>query len=171
MSLDGAPEYASESGRAEGGQMRMKIGELAKMTGCEVVTIRYYEKEGLLKAPERTAGNYRMYGDAELARLRFIRHCRRHGMSLAEIRSLLAFSDAPEGTCDWIKELIRQHVRNIETQIHDLKLLKRHLEGLYQVCDGGRQRECGILKSLSDGEHCTYCSKRNGAHPCLGSEP
>ncbi|WP_300882315.1 MerR family transcriptional regulator, partial [uncultured Desulfovibrio sp.] len=72
--------------------MKVKIGELAKMTGCEVVTIRYYEKEGLLKKPERTEGNYRIYEDDDIARLRFIRHCRQHGMSLSEIRALLAFS-------------------------------------------------------------------------------
>ena len=58
--------------------MKVKIGELAKMTGCQVVTIRYYEKEGLLKRPERTERNYRLYGDEDIARLRFIRHCRQH---------------------------------------------------------------------------------------------
>lgn len=62
--------------------MKVKIGELAKMTGCQVVTIRYYEKEGLLKRPERTERNYRLYGEEDMARLRFIRHCRQHGMSL-----------------------------------------------------------------------------------------
>lgn len=75
--------------------MKVKIGELAKMTGCQVVTIRYYEKEGLLKRPERTERNYRLYGDEDIARLRFIRHCRRHGMSLDEIRTLLVYSDHP----------------------------------------------------------------------------
>ena len=65
--------------------MKVKIGELAKMTGCQVVTIRYYEKEGLLKRPERTERNYRLYGEEDMARLRFIRHCRQHGMSLDEI--------------------------------------------------------------------------------------
>ena len=52
--------YSALSQRAKGGRMKVKIGELAKMTGCEVVTIRYYEKEGRLKEPERTEGNYRV---------------------------------------------------------------------------------------------------------------
>ncbi len=139
--------------------MTVKIGELAKMTGCEVVTIRYYEKEGLLKAPERTEGNYRIYDDDDIARLRFIRHCRQHGMSLSEIRDLLAFSDNPTVSCDWINTLIKQHISNVEKQINDLLHLKNHLESLYHKCNGGKKRECGILKSLIDGENCIYCQK------------
>ena len=88
--------------------MKVKIGELAKMTGCQVVTIRYYEKEGLLKRPERTERNYRLYGEEDMARLRFIRHCRQHGMSLDEIRTLLVYSDHPTGSCEWINALIRK---------------------------------------------------------------
>ncbi len=137
--------------------MNVKIGELAKMTGCEVVTIRYYEKEGLLKEPERTAGNYRIYSDNDIERLRFIRHCRQHGMKLSEIRALLAFSDNPTVSCDWINTLIKQHIENVEKQINDLLHLKEHLESLYHKCDGGKKSECGILKSLIEGETCTYC--------------
>ncbi len=73
----------------------MKIGELARKAGCQVVTIRYYEKEGLLGSPERTGSNYRIYSDEDLDRLRFIRHCRLHGMTLAEIRVLLAVREHP----------------------------------------------------------------------------
>ena len=78
--------------------MKVKIGELAKMTGCQVVTIRYYEKEGLLSEPDRTGANYRLYGDKEIERLHFILHCRHHGMKLSEIRDLLAYKDIPGRT-------------------------------------------------------------------------
>lgn len=139
--------------------MKVKIGELAKMTGCEVVTIRYYEKEGLLKAPERTEGNYRLYGEDDIARLRFIRHCRQHGMSLSEIRTLLAFSDNPTISCDWINALVQKHITDVERQINDLQHLKNHLETLYHECDGGKKKECGILKSLLDGGRCPYCQE------------
>ena len=140
--------------------MKVKIGELSKMTGCEVVTIRYYEKEGLLKRPERTEGNYRIYEDDDIARLRLIRHCRQHGMSLAEIRALLAFSDNPTSSCDWINTLIQQHIEDVERQIENLLHLKRHLENLSHQCDGGKKKDCGILKSLINGEPCKYCQKR-----------
>ena len=119
--------------------MKVKIGELAKMTGCEVVTIRYYEKEGRLKEPERTEGNYRVYGEDAQERLRFIRHCRQHGMKLSEIRELLAFSDNPTVSCDWVNNLIKQHIESVEKQINDLTHLKKHLESLYHKCDGGKK--------------------------------
>lgn len=139
--------------------MKVKIGELAKMTGCKIVTIRYYEKEGLLKTPERTEGNYRIYEDDDIARLRFIRHCRQHGMTLSEIRSLLAFSDNPTFSCDWINSLIKQHIEDVEKQIEDLVHLKNHLKNLYQKCSGGKREGCGILKSLIDGDNCKYCQQ------------
>ena len=139
--------------------MKVKIGELAKMTGCEVVTIRYYEKEGRLKEPERTEGNYRVYGEDAQERLRFIRHCRQHGMKLSEIRELLAFSDNPTVSCDWVNNLIKQHIESVEKQINDLTHLKKHLESLYYKCDGGKKSDCGIIKSLIDGENCIYCQK------------
>lgn len=139
--------------------MKVKIGELAKMTGCKIVTIRYYEKEGLLKTPERTEGNYRVYEDDDIARLRFIRHCRQHGMSLSEIRSLLAFSDNPTFSCDWINSLIKQHIEDVEKQIEDLVHLKNHLKNLYHKCSGGKREGCGILKSLIAGDNCKYCQK------------
>lgn len=139
--------------------MKVKIGELAKMTGCEVVTIRYYEQEGLLKEPERTEGNYRVYGEDAQERLRFIRHCRQHGMKLSEIRELLAFSDNPTVSCDWVNNLIKQHIESVEKQINDLTHLKKHLESLYHKCDGGKKSDCGIIKSLIDGENCIYCQK------------
>lgn len=145
--------------------MKVKIGELARMTGCEVVTIRYYEKEGLLKKPERTEGNYRLYGDEEIERLRFIRHCRQHGMSLAEIQDLLAFNDNPTVSCDWINALIQKHIANVEKQIEDLTHLKKHLESLYRKCSGGKKKECGILKSLAEGEYCAYCQERKHQPP------
>lgn len=63
----------------------MKIGELAKLTGTETVTIRFYEQKGLMLLPGRTAGNYRNYSDAHRERLLFIRHCRGIGINLDEI--------------------------------------------------------------------------------------
>lgn len=138
----------------------MKIGELAKLTGCQVVTIRFYEKEGLLKKPERTEKNYRLYGDEDVERLGFIRHCRQHGLSLSEIRELLDFSDNPQINCDWIGGLIRGHIEDVERQIRDLEHLKQHLENLYQKCSGGKKGECGILENLRHCRDCEYCRQK-----------
>ena len=118
------------------------------------------EKEGLLNRPERTERNYRLYGDEDIARLRFIRHCRRHGMSLDEIRTLLVYSDHPTGSCDWPNARIHQRIEAVEQQIRDLEHLRAHLESLYHKCDGSREGGCGILKSLIDGENCQYRQAR-----------
>lgn len=137
--------------------MKVKIGELARLTGCKTVTIRYYEKEGLLKASERSEGNYRLYDDEDIERLRFIRHCRQHGISLAEIRDLLAFNDKPTVNCDWINTLVDKHIADVDQQIKDLQHLKGHLEALRHKCSGGKKGECGILENLKHCEECLYC--------------
>ena len=76
----------------------MKIGELAKATDCAVETIRYYERENLLPAPARSDGNYRLYTQAHVERLTFIRNCRTLDMTLDEIRSLLSVAGAVDRT-------------------------------------------------------------------------
>ena len=73
----------------------MRIGELAKAAETQVETIRYYEREALLPQPERTDGNYRVYGPEHVERLLFIRYCRGLDMTLDEIRALLRMKDAP----------------------------------------------------------------------------
>lgn len=135
----------------------MKIGELAKKAGCQVVTIRYYEKEGLLQSPERTEGNYRVYGTKDLEQLRFIRHCRLHGMTLAEIKELLAFKDHPTKNCDWINTLVEKHISNVDEQIASLQHLRSHLQALLHECEGGQGDHCGILRSLGEEKECPYC--------------
>lgn len=140
--------------------MGVRIGELAKMAGCKVVTIRYYERQGLLKAPDRTEGNYRVYDDAEIARLKFIRHCRQHGMSLAEIKSLLAYMDEPTAGCGWINSLVKRHIADIDAQIAILEHLKSHLEALNRKCAGDQGGDCGILQSLAAGDICAACQNR-----------
>lgn len=130
--------------------MKVKIGELAKMFGCQVVTIRFYEKQGLLKKPDRTEGNYRLYSDKDMERLRFIKHCRRHDMTLSEIRELLAFRDNPKATCDWVGTLVQNHIANVEEQIESPTQLKAQLEHLQHKCSGGKN---GMITSEFDGTH------------------
>ena len=149
--------------------MQVKIGELAKMAGCQVVTIRYYEKEGLLPVPERTGANYRLYDREQVERLRFILHCRHHGMALAEIRELLAFKDNPTKNCAWINGLIAAHIAKVTEQIDALSHLKAHLQDLLHKCEGDRVEDCGILQSLNSAESCP-CHDFGG-QPCpLGAQ-
>src|SRR6185369_4221859 len=91
------PVAGTESSQAPGGPM--KIGELAARAGCDVQTVRFYEREGLLEAPERESSGYRRYAARHLERVHFIRHCRSLDLPLSEVRQLLAFAEAPDRSC------------------------------------------------------------------------
>jgi len=131
----------------------VRIGELAKTTGCQVETIRYYEREALLPEPDRSGGNYRRYGEEHLERLRFIRHCRSLAMSLEEIRLLLQFRDAPEDKCDEVNSLLDEHIGHIADRIAELRALEKQLRALRSLCRSAQAaKDCGILKELAATE-------------------
>lgn len=136
----------------------MQIGALAKAVGCEVETIRFYEKEGLMPAPERSEAGYRRYSPAHLEQLKFVVHCRSLDMSLAEIRRLLQLKSNPDVECGEINALIDRHIRALHRKITDLALLEQQLVVLREHChDALSVRECGIMKGLigaSAGEAC-----------------
>ncbi|MEJ5992387.1 Cd(II)/Pb(II)-responsive transcriptional regulator [Ramlibacter sp. PS3R-8] len=127
----------------------MKIGELAKATGTQTETIRYYEAEGLLPTAGRTESNYRVYGQAHVARLSFIRHCRSLDMTLGEIKTLLRFKDAPERNCEEVNELLDEHIEHVAARIKELRHLQTELKALREQCGAARDAAaCGILKGL-----------------------
>lgn len=129
----------------------MKIGELAKATSTPIETIRYYEREGLLPAAARTEGNYRVYEQAHAQRLAFIRHCRCLDMTLAEIRALLEYKDAPERSCADVDELLDEHIGHVVSRIKELRGLEEELRELRGRCSTGRTTSnCGILGGLED---------------------
>src|SRR5271169_3592533 len=103
----------------------MKIGELATMAGCDAQTIRYYEREGLLEAPEREASGYRRYADRHLTRLQFIRHCRTLDIPLAEVRRLLEYAQAPRQSCHEVDALLDDHIERVRRQVTALTSLER----------------------------------------------
>lgn len=128
----------------------LKIGELARRADCQVETIRYYEQAGLLPAPARSEGNFRLYGEGHLERLSFIRHCRSLDMTLDEIRTLLRFRDAPEEDCEAVNALLDAHIGRVAARIEALKRLEKQLRALRRQCGASRQaRDCGILNELS----------------------
>ena len=128
----------------------MRIGELAGLTDCKVETIRYYEQQGLLPAPERSEGNFRIYGNLHLERLRFIRHCRSLGMTLDNIRMLLRFRDSPEEACGPVDALLDEHIGNVAARISELKILEAQLRELRSQCRSTSvSRDCQILQGLA----------------------
>jgi len=128
----------------------MKIGELAKKAGCQVETVRYYEREGLLPAPARSEGNYRLYGAQHLERLVFIRNCRTLDMTLEEIQRLLALRDLPHESCAGINSLVDEHIEHVQARIDSLQALRDQLTELRDRCNGPKGAEdCGILRQLN----------------------
>ena len=120
------------------------------MAQWTVETVRYYEKEGLLSAPGRTAGNFRLYGTEHLERLRFIRNCRTLDMSHEEIRALLLLTDQPADDCGAINDVFDQHIAHVDVRINELMQLKSQLSVLRQRCQTERAVDaCGILQGLA----------------------
>lgn len=139
----------------------MKIGELAARTGCQPVTIRYYEQAGLLPVPPRSEGNYRVYTRAHEERLLFIRNCRALDMSLDEIRQLLDYQDNPSGDCSEINALVEAHIEHVSSRIKVLQQLQDKLVGLRQRC-AGAEPSCSILQELTVGQ--PHVSHDRGSH-------
>lgn len=125
----------------------MKIGALARSTGCAVQTIRYYEREGLLPTAARSEGNYRVYGPVEVERLTFIRNCRALDMTLDEIRRLLALRDGAGENCGDVNSLIDEHIEHVRVRIAGLQALQDQLVALRHGCAG--EGACEILQQLS----------------------
>ncbi len=128
----------------------MKIGELALATSTPVETIRFYERENLLPHPGRSDANYRVYDDAHVERLTFIRHCRSLDMALAEIRALLRFKEEPEENCAGVNALLDEHIGHVARRVRELRALEKQLKALREQCaTADAAGQCGILKELS----------------------
>ena len=124
------------------------IGALSERTGCNIETIRYYEKIGLLPAPPRSPGRRRLYTDTHRKRLTFIRRCRQLGFSLDEIRELLDLVDGGSYTCDEVRELTLNHADEVKRKITDLRRMEKVLRDITSKCSGGRVPECPIIEAL-----------------------
>lgn len=126
---------------------QFSIGQLAKLAGVAIDTIRYYERDGLLQAAGRQASGYRRYGPNELRRLRFIRRAKALGFSLDDIRDLLSLSDAR--AVGPVKALAISKRDQIAARIAELRRIQDGLEFLIQACPGhGSPEACPILSAL-----------------------
>ncbi|MFE0130954.1 heavy metal-responsive transcriptional regulator [Streptomyces sp. NPDC059037] len=110
----------------------MRIGELATASGVTTKTIRFYEQAGLVPEPPRTSGGYRDYPGESLTRLAFIRDAQHAGLTLAEIRGILALRDSGRAPCDHVSDLIGEHLEEIDRRISELRKTRTALRGLAQ---------------------------------------
>lgn len=125
------------------------IGKLADAAGVKVSTLRYYEREGLLKAPARSPHGYRKYDRASLERLRFIRAAQAAGFSLGDIKSLLRLRDREQPPCDNVRDLIDSRLEDVQRQLADLHHVQAVLREARERCEAGEaQRTCAVLDRL-----------------------
>lgn len=125
--------------------------QLAKRTGCNLETIRYYEKVGLLPPPPRSANGYRVYPPELAQRLRFILRARDLGFAMEEIRSLLSLTGAGKQTCTEVRNKTERHLADVRGRIGDLMRIEVELSRLAGLCSGETTPECAILDVLNSG--------------------
>ena len=129
----------------------MKIGEIAKASGVGIDTLRYYEKEGLLRPTGRSDSGYRHYDHHAVQQMQFILKAKTLGFSLQEIRELLSLRiDREHQPCSSVKDLAQAKLKNIEAKITELQRMHKALQRVTDQCCGGPESaiHCSILDAL-----------------------
>ena len=132
------------------GSAEIQIGKLSRLTGCNIETIRYYERIGLLPHPPRSAGRYRLYETEDVRLLVFVRRARELGFSLDEVRTLRALSaEHRDSTCGEVHRLAAGHLADVRVKIADLRGMERVLTEAVRRCDAGQLPGCPLIDTLS----------------------
>ena len=126
------------------------IGALSARTGCNIETIRYYERIGVLPVPPRR-GRYRSYEEADVERLAFVRRSRELGFTLDEVRALLGLATGGGASCAEARDLAAGHLVDVRARIADLKNMERVLTEAVRACDAVHELGCPLIAALSSG--------------------
>lgn len=132
------------------------IGEVSSASGVKIPTIRYYEQSGLIPVPDRTEGNRRLYEQADIRRLIFIRHSRELGFEVDAIRALLQLQDNPDQPCTVADQLARERLIDVQQRIAKLNALQAELQKMLDGCAHGRVDECRVIEVLSNHDECIH---------------
>ncbi len=128
----------------------LKIGELATRCGVSRDTIRYYEREGLLPRPRRTASRYRVYGKEDQRRLLFIRRARALGLTLDDVRELVRHGELrTPGECRRVAGVLRERIAIIDGKLAELKAFRRQLSRSLDRCEQAPGGSCPVVLDLS----------------------
>ena len=126
----------------------LSIGELARRTGVHIETIRYFEKVGMLGAPDRTEGGHRIYAEEHVRALSFIRRARELGFTPMEVRTMLQLGGPGGACCDEVREIAVRHLEQVRSKIADLARLERLLASTVERCSGGHVPDCPVIDML-----------------------
>lgn len=132
------------------------IKEAARRSGVKIPTIRYYEQIGLLSSPRRDGGNRRVFEDADLRRLTFIRHARELGFEVEAIRTLLDLQDTPDRSCAEADAIAKARLADVNQKIRSLVALRAELEVMVESCTHGHVSECRVIEVLADHGKCIF---------------
>lgn len=134
----------------------MTIGTLAKNAGVGVETVRFYERKGILKKPQKPESGFRSYTREDARKIQFIRRAQELGFTLREIRDILGMEANSRATCTDLKSKAEMKLSEIERKIRDLRNMKRTLERFAGACGSKNVsiRECGILECFSSDWKC-----------------
>lgn len=125
------------------------IGEASALSGVSAKMIRHYEAIGLIPPASRTFANYRLYHDADVHRLRFIRRARNLGFSMKQIEQLLGLWSDPDRSSAEVKRLAQAHADELAARIAEMRAMQRTLQDLAAHCQGDSRPECPILDDLA----------------------
>src|SRR6266851_10350 len=129
----------------------IQIGELARRSGCNVETVRYYERIGLLPTPARTAGGYRWYDSANVLLLMFARRARELGFTLEDVGTLMALSTHNvRSACAEVRQLAADHLAVVRAKIADLQTIEGVLADAVLRYDVDELPGCPLIKTLSE---------------------
>ena len=123
-------------------------GALARLTGCNLETVRYYETVGLIPPPPRSAGGHRLYDRAHLVRLRFILRARALGFGLDAVRGLLGLGDGSVPDCAAVRDRAQAHLAQVRDKIADLRRIEAVLADTVTRCTGEIAAPCPVLDAL-----------------------
>jgi Hg(II)-responsive transcriptional regulator len=133
--------------------LRVKTGEVARQSGVNIQTLRYYERRGLLHAPPRRDSGYREYTPQAVETVRFVKRAQELGFSLEEVESLLDLAAGGPPSCDKARDLATRKLAQLDGKVASLRAMQSSLRRLVATCDKPqRQRECPLLDALGDGD-------------------
>jgi MerR family mercuric resistance operon transcriptional regulator len=123
-------------------------GELARRTGVNLETIRYFERTGILPAPPRTEGGHRVYNESHVRTLSFVRRARSLGFTPAEVRTIIELGGPERASCADVQEIATGHLQQVRSKIADLVEIERLLADTIGHCSGRLEPECAVIDML-----------------------